>query len=701
VKILVSWLRDFVDVTASPEEIAKTMSVRGFAVEGLEHIDWNSSEARIAKADAVIDFEVTGNRPDCMCVMGMAREIATAFNLPMRRPVARGKSGDEEDGSSLRLASLKAADKSDIDVVIENAELCPRYAGAVADVTVGPSPGWMQARLQAAGVRPISNIVDVTNYVLLEMGQPMHAFDFTKLRGAQIVVRPARAGESIRTLDGQMRELAGDMLVIADAERPVAIAGVMGGAESEVADGSTVIVLESAYFNPLSVRRTSRKLMLKTEASMRFERGLDPRLPVTAMERACALLETTGAGRARGTIVDRYPARVEPRSVRLRRAKIAGLLGAEVPDADVRRILESLGFTLRDGTDGGWDVNVPTRRVDVTREVDVIEEVARHYGFDRLPSTFPPLTAAPPPLDPRIGRARHLRDIMTAAGFSEAMTFGFVASAAAAPFAPEGELVPIANPLSENFAVLRPSALPSLVDAVAHNRRREQRDVRLFEVGARFSRTTGERRSLACAWTGAAGAEHWSGGAREVDFFDMKGIVERIGESLRLEVTTATQGESWLVAGRSAAVMAGATRVGVMGQLAPAIAEAHGLPSNDPVYVAEIDLDTAEAIAPAEEARVEALPRYPSVTRDISILIDATLPADSVRATIRDAAPPTLVQVREFDRYQGKGVPEGQVSLSVRLTFRASDRTLTDAEIQTAMDAILAALRDRHAAQQR
>jgi len=701
VKILVSWLRDFVDVTASPEEIAKTMSVRGFAVEGLEHIDWNSSEARIAKADAVIDFEVTGNRPDCMCVMGMAREIAAAFNLPMRRPVARGKSGEEEDGSSLRLASLKAVDKSDVDVVIENPDLCPRYAGAVADVTIGPSPGWMQARLQAAGVRPISNIVDVTNYVLLEMGQPMHAFDFTKLAGAQIVVRTARAGESIRTLDGQMRELAGDMLVIADAERPVAIAGVMGGAESEVADGTTVIVLESAYFNPLSVRRTSRKLTLKTEASMRFERGLDPRLPVTAMERACALLETTGAGRARGTIVDRYPARVEPRSVRLRRAKIAGLLGAEVPDADVKRILESLGFTLRDGTDGGWDVNVPTRRVDVTREVDVIEEVARHYGFDKLPSTFPPLTAAPPPIDPRIGRARHLRHVMTAAGFSEAMTFGFVASAAAAPFAPEGELVPIANPLSENFAVLRPSALPSLVDAVAHNRRREQRDVRLFEVGARFSRTTGERRSLACAWTGAAGAEHWSGGAREVDFFDMKGIVERIGDSLRLELTTATHGETWLVAGRSAAVMAGGTRVGVMGQLAPAIAEAHGLPSNDPVYVAEIDLDSADAVAPAEEARVEALPRYPSVTRDISILIDATLPADSVRATIRDAAPPTLVQGREFDRYQGKGVPEGQVSLSMRLTFRASDRTLTDAEIQTAMDAILAALRDRHAAQQR
>src|SRR5258705_11862131 len=481
----------------------------------------------------------------------------------------------------------------------------------------------------------------------------MHAFDLARLSGAQIRVRAAAAGESIKTLDGQTRVLTPEMLVIADAKRPVAVAGVMGGADSEVTTNMPVIVFESAYFNPLSVRRTSKKLGLRTEASMRFERGADPHLPVTAMERACALLEMTGAGRARGTVVDRHPTRIERITLRLRRTKISGLLGTVIPDADVRRILERLGFTLREAADG-WDVTVPTRRVDVVREVDLIEEVARHYGFDRLPSTFPALTAAPPAIDPRIGRARHLRTIMTAAGFSEAMTFGLVAEPAAQPFAPEGDLVPIANPLSENFAVLRPSALPSLVDAVAHNRRREQRDVRLFEVGARFSRSAGERRSLACAWTGAASLEHWSGGARDVDFFDMKGIVERIGESLRLELTTATHGETWLVAGRSAAVMADGTRVGVMGQLAPAIAEAHGLPSNDPVYVAEIDLDTAEAFAPAEEARVEALPRYPSVTRDISILIDATLPADSVRATIREAAPPTLVQVREFDRYQGK-----------------------------------------------
>ena len=709
-KVLLSWMRDFVDVTASAEEIARTMSVRGFAVEGLDVL---------RGGDAVIDFEVTGNRPDCMCVMGMAREIATAFNLPMRRPALRGASpasspGRPDDAAphgDLRLTSLKAVEKADVDVIIENPELCPRYAGGVADVTVAPSPAWMQMRLQAAGVRPISNIVDVTNYVLLEMGQPMHAFDLTKLAGAQIRVRTAKPGESIRTLDGQTRELSVDMLVIADAERPVAIAGVMGGAESEVSEGTTAIVFESAYFNPLSVRRTSRKLALKTEASMRFERGLDARLPVTAMERACALLETIGAGKARGTVIDRYPLRIEPRTVRLRRDRIHGLLGTVVPDADMKRILENLGFTLRDpsaatdaaslGAGAGWDVTVPTRRVDINREVDLIEEVARHYGFDKLPSTFPALKSAPPPVDPRIGRARHLRAIMTAAGFFEAMTFGFVASAAATPFAPEGDLVPIANPLSENFAVLRPSALPSLLDAVAHNRRREQRHVRLFEIGARFSRSAGERRSIACAWTGAASGEHWTGGARDVDFFDMKGLVERIGDALRLSVTAGEHREAWLAPGRSASVMANGARIGVMGQLAPAVADAHGLPANDAVYVAEIDLDAAEAVAPKTEPRVEPLPRYPSVTRDISILIDAALASDSVRATIREAAPATLTDIREFDRYQGKGVPEGKVSLSLHLMFRASDRTLTDAEVQTAMDNVLAALKARHGAAQR
>ena len=674
-KILVSWLREFVDVPGSPEDLARTMSVRGFAVEDIE---------RIGK-DAVVDFEITANRPDCMSMLGMAREVATAYALKLK--------------PGPKLAALTPTNKADIDIAIDSLDLCPRYAGAVMDVAVGPSPAWMQARLQAAAIRPISNIVDVTNYVLLELGHPMHAFDFAKLEKGQIRVRTAKPGETLRTLDGQTRHLSPEMLVIADAQRPVAVAGVMGGADSEVTSSTKTIVLESACFNPLSVRRTSKKLGLKTEASTRFERGGGLDLSVIAMKRAVALLEMIGAGRARGTLVDRYPKKSKPAVIRLRRERIHGLLGRAIPDKDVRRILRSLGFVLRNAA-GGWRGLVPTGRVDAAREVDVIEEVARHFGFDRLPTTFPAPTLAPKPMDPRITRARRMRAVLTAAGLSEAVTFGFVAEAAAAPFASDGDIVPIANPLSEHFAVLRPSALPGLLDAVAHNRRRERPDVRLFEIGARFSRAAGERQALACAWTGLAAFEHWSGTGREVDFFDIKAVVERVCEVAGVAIDTTPHHAAWLVPGRSAAVSAGGTRIGILGQLTRDVADAHGLPS-DPVYVADIDLDALEQASAGHEIRVGPLPRFPSVTRDISVLVDDTLAAADVRRTTRNAAPPTLVTLVEFDRYQGKGIPEAKVSLSLRLTFRSSDRTLTDAEVQTAMDQVLAALKDRHGAVQR
>jgi phenylalanyl-tRNA synthetase beta chain len=735
-KVLISWLREFVDVPGTPEEIAATMSVRGFAVEGIERVDdLSHPSADGATADAVLDFEVTANRPDCMSVAGIAREVAAAYRLPLLAgpPAAEpalhrgaaesalqkmGRPGSAAGGPGEHPAAGGPGERpaaggpgerpaaggpgerpAAIDIVIDNPDLCPRYVGAVADVTVGPSPGWMQARLRAAGVRPISNIVDITNYVLIELGQPMHAFDHGLIGGAEIHARAARAGETIRTLDGQVRPLSPEMLVIADREKPIAIAGVMGGANSEVSDTTTTIVFESAYFDPLSVRRTSKKLGLKTEASMRFERGVDPQLPVVAMARACALLEHVGAGRTRGAMLDRYPTALEPRLLHLRRDRVSGLLGMTVPDADITRILESLGCALR-ASAAGWDVTVPTRRVDILREVDLIEEIARHYGFERVPARFPAVIAAPPRVDPRISRTRQLRAVMTGAGFFEAMTFGFIGEAAAASFAADGDLAPIANPLSENFGVLRPSALPGLIDAVAHNRRREQRDVRLFEIGAAFSKRFGERRVIACAWTGMTGDDHWSGGTRPVDFFDIKGVVTRIADAVGIDVDTIPHAESWLVPGRTAAVVANGVRLGVIGQLAPDLADRHGLPRGDAVYVAEIDLNEAEAIS-AVSVHVEPLPKFPSVTRDISILVDDTLSSAVIRRTVTDAAPATLARAREFDRYQGKGVPDGKISLSLRLTFRSLDRTLTDAEVQSAMDAVLAALRETHGAVQR
>lgn len=689
-RVLLSWLREFVDAPGTAEDIAATMSVRGFAVEGIEAVG----------EDRVIDFEVTSNRPDCMSVVGIAREVAAAYELPLKGEwgTGHGERARSSRGSAAPLPAPRSP-LPDLAIAIENPDLCPRYVGALADVTVAPSPDWMQARLRAAGVRPISNIVDATNYVLLELGHPMHAFDHARLGGGEIRVRTARPGETIRTLDNERRELSPDMLVIADAHQPVAVAGVMGGGDSEVTDSTRVIVLESAYFNPLSVRRTSRRLQLKTEASMRFERGADPAMASIAMGRACELLASIGAGRTRGTILDRYPSRIDSRTVRLRRARVAGLLGLPVPDSDIRRILEALGFDLRD-SDDGWDVTVPTRRVDVAREVDLIEEVARQYGFDRVPVRFPPVISAPPQMDPRITRARQLRSVMTGAGFFEAMTFGFVSARAAHPFAAADDVVAIRNPLSDHFAVLRPSALPGLIDAVAHNRRREQRDVRLFELGASFTKRCGERRQFACAWTGAVGGDHWSGGTRSVDFFDLRGLVERICGALGVDALVEPHQEGWLVPGRTGAIIAGGTRIGVLGQLAAAAASDHGVPAADAVYVAEIDLDAAERLA-TDTSRVEALPRYPSVTRDISIVVDDTLAAADVRRTIRDAAPHILTRVREFDRYQGKGVPEGRVSLSLRLTFRSPERTLTDAEVQNAMDRVLGALRSRHGAVQR
>ena len=699
-KVLLSWLREFVDVRTSAEEIARMMSFRGFAVEGIEQLDRPSgvvlrSESdggswdEYTEVDAVLDFEVTGNRPDCMSMVGMAREIATAFQLPLKGDAGRRGPGP-----------VANAGVSGITITLENPELCPYYAGGIADVTVGPSPDWMQDRLKAGGVRPISNIVDVTNYVLLELGQPMHAFDAERLAKNEIRVRTARAGERLKTLDGQDRALSSDMLMICDGERPVGVAGVMGGADSEVTDATRSIVLESAYFNPLSVRRTSRVLGLKTEASTRFERGTDRVLPGLALRRAIELLEQIGAAKSRGTVIAGSATDIQLRIVPLRRQRISTLLGIDVPDADVLRILTSLGFEPSAAPDG-WSVTVPARRVDVSREVDLIEEIARHHGFDRIPGRFPALLSAPPPPDPRIARARQLRAVMTGAGFSEANTFGFISKTAAEPFAGDGGLVAVANPLSETFGVLRPSCLPGLVAAVAYNRHRQQRDVRLFEIGARFTRRDGERRALAAVWSGAVGGDHWGGGTRPVDFFDIKGIAERIGDAIGLQHTAETSQQEGLAPGRAAVLVDKGTTAGLIGQLAPTIAEQHGLHASDAVFVVEIDLDAAEAIVADRPSRIEALPRFPSVARDISILVDDTLPSAAVRETIQNAAPATLARVREFDRYQGKGVPEGTVSLSLRLTFRSPDRTLTDAEVQQAMDDVLAALTSRHNAVQR
>ena len=676
-KVLLSWIREFVDVPESAEEIGRLLSVRGLALEGLEPLG----------DDVVMDFDVTANRPDCLSMIGIAREIATAYNRPMR---SEGDGFSHRHGSATAKAVALRTSTDGIPVTIEAPELCQRYVGAVADVTVGPSPQWLQDRLTACGIRAISNVVDITNYVLLELGQPMHAFDLAKLGGGAIVVRQAKPGESIKTLDGKMRSLKPEMLVIADASKAQAIGGVMGGADSEVSAGTTRIVFEAAYFKPSSVRATSKALGLKTDASTRFERGMDVTAPVRAMARACQLLEQIGAGKASGMIQDVYPAPQPAGSLVLERARVPGLLGMDVPDANVVRILGALGCGVA-AAGSGWTVTTPSWRVDIKHQVDLIEEVGRHHGFEHLPSTFPGVQQAPASSDPRIARDRRIRTALLGMGYSEAITFAFIEAAVAEPFLQGEAPVALANPLSEKFAVMRPSLLPGLIDAVSHNRRHGRREVQLFEIGTRFS-PRGETRGAGFAWTGLATADHWSVARRDVDFFDMKGVVEHLAAVSLVTLTFEEADVPYLVKGRSATIAANGQTIGVFGLLDVGIGERRDLPAGDEVYVGEINLDALTAAAPADTLRATPLPRYPWVVRDISILLEDSLSAETVRGTIRSAAPVTLRDVREFDRYQGKGIPDGKVSLSFRLTFQSPERTLTDEEVQSGMQHIIDAL---------
>ncbi len=696
-KVLLSWLREFVDVTDGPAELGRRLSLRGLALEGIEPAPPGEAPPGLApvEGDAVLDFDVTANRPDCLSVLGIAREIATVYQLPLRLPSA-------DAGGHLRTAALTAVERSSFSVTLAAADLCPRYVGAAAAVNVAPVAGLDAARVswRSACARSATSSTSPTTCCSSSASRctPSTTPDSPAMPSC---VRSAHAGETLTTLDGKTRTLSPSMLVIADAARAAAIGGVMGGARLRGARRhQTDRVRERVVCSGIGAR-DQQGARSATEASMRFERGADPTVTATAMARACALLEFIGAGTPDGTMVDAQAHPMTRRVVQLTHDHIEGLLGMPVPVAEVERILEALGFTTASAAPGAaWQVTVPGWRPDIARAEDLIEEVGRHHGFEHLPATFPPVSHAPPPSDPRMARDGCARRAMLAMGFSEAISFAFIEAAAAAPFGDGGPPIVLANPLSETFAVMRPSVLAGVVDAVSHNRRHGRRDVRLFEIGTAFG-NDGERRSLAAAWTGEAAGEHWSGGRRDVDFFDVKGAVEHLGAALGVALTFDLVEPASLAPGRAAGVLAGARRVGVCGLLAPALADARGIPRNDDVYVLEVNLDAVAAAAPPGAMRVEPLPRFPAVVRDVSLLVDDSLSSATVRDTIRRAAPATLVSLSEFDRYQGRGVPAGRVSVSLRLTFRADDRTLTDDEVGTAMAAVLAAARAALNAEQR
>ncbi|HWW83559.1 MAG TPA: phenylalanine--tRNA ligase subunit beta [Vicinamibacterales bacterium] len=726
-RLVYSWLRELVEVPATADEIATRLSLRGFEIAAIEPLDGG---------DAVIDVEITANRPDCLSVLGLAREVGTIYDLPVQQPstepgavillaqiptleLPARDSPTQPGDTAVELAEQSRSRDLSLTVAIDDTTLCRRFAAAIADVSVGPSPPWMAARLHAAGVRPISNLVDITNYVNLEIGQPMHAYDLDKLGGSGLRARRAHPGELIVTLDGIERTLDGEILVIADESgrqgegrapnggAAQGIAGVMGAAASQVSSSTTHVAFEAAYFKPASVRRASKQMGLKTEASIRFERGANIGAQSVAIRRAAALLDRLGAGRITSRVIDLFPNPPVRKSIRLRRERLALLLGAAVPDQDAERIMSRLGLEVTRTADG-WQVVAPTFRVDLSREEDLIEEVGRHYGFERLPATFPAITHPVPPPDPRIIRDRLIRRVLTGAGLSEVVTFGFIEANAARAFSGPDQpaAVAIANPLSAKFDTLRPSILSGIVSAVAHNRRHGRRDVRLFELGTRFT-AKGESRGMAIAWTGDGVAKHWSGPSREVDFFDVKGVVESLCAALGVTAAWQPARAPFLEPGQTSSIECGGLAAGILGRLRATVGDPYDLPRQDPVFVAELDLDVLEHARVARGATsgsTTSLPRFPFVVRDLSILVSDILPSEIIRGTIQAASrelPAPLVEVTFFDRYQGQGVPDQMVSLSVRLTFQALDRTLTDQEVQLSFDRILAALVQEHAAVQR
>jgi phenylalanyl-tRNA synthetase beta chain len=623
--------------------------------------------------DRVLEIEITPNRPDCLCVLGVARELAALTGRRLRPPRITLR---ESRTPARRLARVR----------VEAPDLCARYTVRVIDeLRVGPSPAWMAMRLRACGLRPISNVVDITNYVLWELGHPLHAFDADRVTEATIVVRRAAAGERFTTLDGQARTLDASMLVIADPQRAIGLAGVMGGQNSEVSEATTRVLLESAYFDPATTRRTSRALGLRTDAAYRFERGADIEGLVDANDRAAQLMaELAGGVVARG-MVDVYPRRRRPVRVRLRMSRVERVLGVVPPRAQVRRILAGLGLDVRD-RDAGLDVEVPSFRRDLTMEDDLAEEIIRVWGYDRIPSTLPGgATVEVARESDRLRQEGLVRRALAGAGLLEAVTTSLSdpAKVEALSAGPDVEPVKLLNPLSQDASHLRSHPLEGVLGAVATNVRRQQKDVRMFEIGRTYQRAPGgetetwEPRWVAIALTGARGDLSWHGGGEGMDVYDAKGLAEHALAALGVAARTETGGRlgGFEPDCHGSLVIEAGERVGEFGEIAGDVRARLGLDA--PVFAAALRLDAlpvARAFAPARP-----LPRFPSVQRDMAFAIaEPGLSVTTVQEAIARAAGPLLREVVVFDVFR---LPDGARSVAWRLTFQADDRTLTDDEV--------------------
>jgi phenylalanyl-tRNA synthetase beta chain len=645
--------------------------------------------------DARLELEVTANRPDLLSHYGVAREVAPAGERGLRLPPFSGGSNGAGDAGEVAITAAEGAagETAGVSVRIEDVDGCPRYLGAVVrGVRVGPSPAWLASRLRAVGLRPVNNVVDATNYVLHELGQPLHAFDLDRLAGGEVIVRRATAGERIRTLDGEDRKLDGEMLVIADRDGPVAVAGVMGGEESEVGEETRDIFLECALFDPLRVRGARRSLGLSTDASYRFERGVDPEGMERALRRSIALIRAVAGGDVDGAAVDVHPAPREAPLVEIRPSRAERVLGISLTREEVEETLAPLGFEVRERDEDALRLRVPGHRwSDVTREADLIEEVARRHGYDRFPDIHLPFRPTTVPDDPTARFEDRLRERLVGRGFLEARSL---------PLSGDSGTVTLDNPLSSQEDRLRGAIAPGLLRRVEHNLARGIRDVRLFEIGTVFLPDTAEdgrpreARRVAAVLTGARTPPHWSGEAEPFDLWDAKALLGSLAGDRGISEPRFGSGrpDGWdgIDPGHSLHLIGeDGSALGVAGQMAE---DAIDTPAwSAPIWLVEMEVEAPAA----RELRVTVPPTLPPVERDLALLVPDGVTADEVGETVRAAGGALLESIRLFDLYRGEGVAEGVRSLAWRLLFRAPDRTLTDAEVDGAVARVLEALQER------
>jgi phenylalanyl-tRNA synthetase beta chain len=688
-KVVYNWLKEFVDVTASPADLRARLSLAGIAVDSIEE----------TAAGPVLDAEVTANRPDCLGHLGIAREVAAIYRLPLKPPHPK-----------LKESAQKVADATRVEIAAP--DLCGRFTARVLrGVKVQPSPDWLRQGLEAIGEKSINNVVDVTNCVMFELGHPLHAFDFDKLQEHRIVVRRAKPGEKIRTLDGAERTLTKDMCVVADAGRAVGIGGLMGGSETEISFSTRNVLIECAWFDPISIRRTSKALGLRSEASYRFERGADPEMAELASRRAAELIQQVAGGELLAGVVDVYPHRAPEKKIELSRKELLRVMGADVPDRDIEAILSALGFhpvrvDVNRGSEGSiaavWECRRVSWRQDVRRGIDLIEEVARHYGYDKFPPRLPP-AKLPAHRLPHAEAQDRLRERIVALGYQEIVEIPIVDTQRNELFRPEN-LTPavIGNPLAEDASVMRSTGTVSMLRAIEWNLNHGQRNLRLFEIGKTYELCDGEpveTQVLTLGATGLAQDKTIYEAAREFNFADLKGALDRIGELVG-GFAWQSGGPQWLTSSRAAQLsLAGKSpapaNFGAAGQLAKRIADVYKFRQD--VLVAELKLEplvtgveTADAVRP-----FKPLPRFPAVERDFSLVLADGVTFAQVVEIIRSLQIAELESIEAADLFRGGQVPAGKFSLMIRVKFQSAEATFTDVQLNDFSARIVAALQEK------